>query len=575
MDLDFNRKLVILNGLIPALLLGWDAWRGQLGANAVNNGLHITGILSLIFLFLSLLITPLREVTGWNSLIAYRRALGLYGFFYASIHFVIYVALDRMGSLSGTFDEIVSRRFLAIGFVALLLMVPLGVTSTNVMIRKLGPARWKLLHRLAYVAVVLGVIHYYMLVKSDVRQPIAFALVLTPILGFRAVRHYIELRKSAANNGRRLLRSKITQSNRQDWWKGSLLVANVHSESHDVKTFRLVSENGGELPFEHAPGQYLNLTMSIQGASVRRAYTIASSPTQRAYVEITVKRHPSGIASQHLHDTVQKGDRLEIAAPSGKFSFNGRTTDRVLLIAGGVGVTPVMSMLRYLTDHGWKGRIEFIYVVKTRHDLVFKAELDGIVRRFSNVFLHVFLTREDSIDTDLALRCESHALGYPTESFLRDQASNPNTTPAYMCGPDSMMEAMTLILQKAGYPKDKIFTEVFSSPKSSDVSDAAPSQNDQANGDSASTVAATIVIHPSGTEVEAEQDQSILEAAEYAGILLPFECRSGICGQCKIQCREGRVHMEVTDALSSKERSDGYILACQAKALDPRIVIEI
>jgi glycine betaine catabolism B len=575
MDWDFNRKLVILNGLIPALILGWDAWRGQLGANAVNNGLHITGILSLVFLFLSLLITPLREITGWNSLVAYRRALGLYGFFYASIHFVIYVALDRMGSLSSTFDEIVSRRFLTVGFVALLLMVPLGVTSTNAMIRKLGATRWKLLHRLAYVVAVLGVIHYYMLVKSDVRQPIAFALVLTPILGFRAVRHYIELRKSASNNGRRMIRSNTPQPNRQAWWKGSLLVANVHSESHEVKTFRLVSENGGELPFEHAPGQYLNLTLNIQGASVRRAYTIASSPTQRGYVEITVKRHPLGIASQHLHDTVQKGDLLEIAAPSGKFSFNGRTSDRVLLIAGGVGVTPVMSMLRYLTDHGWKGRIDFVYVVKTRHDLVFKAELDRIVRRFPNVFLHVFLTRETSMDTDLGLQCENHTLGYPTESFLKNQASEPDKTPTYMCGPDSMMEDMALILQNAGYPKEKIFTEVFSSPKSSDVSDAAPSQNDQANGDSASTVAATIVVHPSGTEFEAEQDQSILEAAENAGIALPFECRSGICGQCKIQCREGRVHMDVTDALSSNEKTEGYILACQAKALEPRVVIEI
>ena len=192
MNVAYFRNLVILAGAGPLLMLLWDTWQGQLGANAVNNALHITGILSLVFLFLSLLITPLRVMTGWNSLVAYRRALGLYGFVYAAIHLGIYVALDRMGNIGSTVEEILTRRFLTVGFVALALMLPLAVTSTNAMVRKLGPVRWKLLHRLAYVATILGVVHYYMLVKSDVRQPLAFAAVLTPILGFRSVKHYLD-----------------------------------------------------------------------------------------------------------------------------------------------------------------------------------------------------------------------------------------------------------------------------------------------------------------------------------------------------------------------------------------------
>lgn len=144
MNLAYYRNLVILAGAGPLLMLAWDAWHGQLGANAANNALHITGILSLVFLFFSLSITPLRVLTGWNGLVAYRRALGVYGFVYAVLHFGIYVVLDRMGSIRSTVEEILARRFLTVGFIALVLMLPLAVTSTNAMIRKLGPGRWKL-----------------------------------------------------------------------------------------------------------------------------------------------------------------------------------------------------------------------------------------------------------------------------------------------------------------------------------------------------------------------------------------------------------------------------------------------
>ena len=105
-QLQFLRALVVLNGLIPLVMLGWDAYRGQLGANSVNNALHITGILSLVFLFLSLLMSPLRWLTAWGGWAAFRRALGLYGFFYAVVHLVIYVGFDRALSLTSTLHEI-------------------------------------------------------------------------------------------------------------------------------------------------------------------------------------------------------------------------------------------------------------------------------------------------------------------------------------------------------------------------------------------------------------------------------------------------------------------------------------
>ncbi len=394
MDASYFRMQVILGGAVPAAMLLWDTLRGQLGANAVNNALHITGILSLVCLFLSLAVTPLRVLTGWNWLVVSRRSLGLYGFMYAVLHLIIYVAWDRMGSLSSTFEEIVSRRFLTVGFLAVLLMVPLAVTSTNAMIRRLGASRWKLLHRLAYVVVVLGVIHYYMLVKSDIRQPLAFALVLTPLLGFRAVKHYVDLRNlafhPASTPALQHSESKLPAS---QFFRGELLVANIHAETADVKTFRLINPNGGEIPFRHRPGQYMTLHLEIDGARVRRSYTIASAPSQRGYVELTIKRHPQGAVSQYMHDQVRVGQRIQLGAPGGKFWFDGSANSRVLLIAGGVGITPVMSMLRYLTDTGWMGEIVFLNAARTARDLIFESELNYLVSRHSNLVLVNFLSQ--------------------------------------------------------------------------------------------------------------------------------------------------------------------------------------
>jgi len=186
-DLRFAKFLLLVNGGVPLLLLGWDACRHKLGANPVNFAIHTTGMLALVFLLLTLLVTPLRKITGLNWLIFSRRTLGLYAFFYASLHFLIFFSLDRSFSVSGTLSEMLKRKYLFVGLTGLLVMVPLALTSSNAMIKRLGGKRWRALHRLAYVAALAGVIHYYMQVKADVRQPLAFAAVLALLLGYRLV----------------------------------------------------------------------------------------------------------------------------------------------------------------------------------------------------------------------------------------------------------------------------------------------------------------------------------------------------------------------------------------------------
>jgi DMSO/TMAO reductase YedYZ heme-binding membrane subunit len=189
-DIRFGKLLLLVNGAVPLGLLGWDAFHHQLGANPAKFAILTTGMLTLVFLTLTLLVTPLRKITGWNWLLFSRRTLGLFAFFYGCLHFLIFFSLDRSFSISSTLSEMVKRKYLIVGCTALLVMVPLAVTSTNAMIKRLGGKRWRALHRLAYVAAIAGVIHYYMQVKADVRQPLVFAAVLASLLGFRLVTYW-------------------------------------------------------------------------------------------------------------------------------------------------------------------------------------------------------------------------------------------------------------------------------------------------------------------------------------------------------------------------------------------------
>lgn len=187
MDLKFAKFLVLVNGAVPVALLAYDALEGRLAANGVNFAIRTTGMLALIFLLLSLTTSPLGRLAGWPWLTQFRRTLGLYAFFHAVLHFALFFVLDRALSVQSTLSEMVLRPYLTVGAAGLVMLIPLAVTSTKGMIRRLGPARWKRLHRLAYLAAIAGVVHYYMLVKADVRQPVAFAVVLAVLLGARLV----------------------------------------------------------------------------------------------------------------------------------------------------------------------------------------------------------------------------------------------------------------------------------------------------------------------------------------------------------------------------------------------------
>ncbi len=189
-DVKFNKIVIFINSLVPLALLAWDAARGNLGANPVEFFLRTTGVLTLVFLFITLAVTPLRKYFGWNSLIKFRRMLGLYAFFYGSLHLIAYAVFDKSLSLSAIVADVFQRPFIAVGMVAFFLLAPLAVTSTNNMIKRIGGKNWARLHKLTYIISILGVVHFYMIVKSDATYPILFGLVLAGLLGYRIYAAY-------------------------------------------------------------------------------------------------------------------------------------------------------------------------------------------------------------------------------------------------------------------------------------------------------------------------------------------------------------------------------------------------
>lgn len=555
-DGPFLKRFVIACALVPGLLLVWDAKHGQLGVNEVNFAIRTTGLVGLIFLVASLAITPLRRLTGWNILISIRRNLGVFGCLYIAAHFAIFFIWDRDLSIGSTLTEIVERVYLWFGFGALVLMIPLLVTSTDGMVSRLGAKRWKLLHRLAYAAAIGGVVHYYLLVKADTTKPFVFTVALSGLFVYRITAHYVDLRREVTSlkAKAKALKSSAAASEKKKFWSGELAIARIFDETHDVKTFRLVSPDGGPLPFEHIAGQYINLQLTIDGKRVNRSYTIASSPTRNAYCEISVKRAPDGYGSKHLHETWREGQRIKVSAPAGKFYFAGHESDRVVLIAGGIGITPMMSVVRSLTDRGWTGEMYLLFSVRQATDVVFRDELAYLQGRFSN--LHV-----EIVDTSQR--------GHITREIIEGFVPGLTKGPVMLCGPAPMMTAMRELLVGMGVRDAEIHQEAFISPKPV-ADDGAAEPTDVAVIDEHAE--RSVTFSRAGQRIGVTNGLTVLECAEEAGVELPFECRSGICGQCKCKLVSGRVVMETQDALTSGDRAKGLILACQARPVNDVVV---
>ncbi len=181
------KALLFVGCLVPAAVLGWQWWREALGANPVEAVMRETGIWTLRFLLITLTVTPLRKITGWHGVVRYRRMLGLFTFFYATSHLLIYLWLEQSFWWEEILLDIQERPFITVGFASFLVLFSLAITSPTVIVRWMGGRCWRQLHRLVYVAAIGGVLHYWWLVKADVRSPAFYALLLGGLLSARLI----------------------------------------------------------------------------------------------------------------------------------------------------------------------------------------------------------------------------------------------------------------------------------------------------------------------------------------------------------------------------------------------------
>jgi ferredoxin-NADP reductase len=365
-------------------------------------------------------------------------------------------------------------------------------------------------------------------------------------------------------------------------WKGKLRVAAIFDETPNVKTFRLRDPQGGPIPFTFVPGQFLTYSAEIDGKAVRRSYTLASSAAQTAYVETTVKREEQGIFSGYLHDKIREGDLVDVLGPSGLFTFRGTEAESVVLIGGGVGITPLMAAIRYLNDIAWPGEIFLVYGARSLDDFIFREELEYLQRRHPN--LHVAATMTRAAGTPWM-----GPVGPITKELLVQAVPELAKRQVHLCGPPGMMEAMKKILAELGVPAGRVKTEAFGPALGAvpppGVTVVEPVERSAAAAFGAAAPSAPIIDAPaigpatasirfarSNKTAPLPPDLSVLEVAESVAVPIDYSCRVGVCGVCKTQLLEGTVTMEVQDALTPEDKAKNIILACQAKSIGNLVV---
>jgi glycine betaine catabolism B len=319
-----------------------------------------------------------------------------------------------------------------------------------------------------------------------------------------------------------------------------LLLSRTQEQTHDSKTLRFLLPQGNG--FHPRPGQFLTFNWILDGKRIARSYSICSSPLQKGYLEITVKRTEHGCVSTFLNERANVGLTVEAWGPSGQFCFDESQHQRVILIAGGSGITPMMSMLRYIDDLGLTTDVTLLYFIKTPRDIMFAnelAQLRGSIRTFRYL---VVPTRADSNWKGPS--------GHLTQELLTRELTHLDSSVFFLCGPAGLMESARNILHSLDVPNTRILQESFGAQPGSSL--RASSTNS----------VATVVFARSRRSCVVPEGTTVLETAEANGIPLPSGCRQGQCGTCAVRALSGVVRMDTDAGLRPDLKESGYVLAC-------------
>jgi ferredoxin-NADP reductase len=332
------------------------------------------------------------------------------------------------------------------------------------------------------------------------------------------------------------------------WRRGKLRLRCVHivEETPDVKTFHFVAEPPKW--FVYRPGQFLTLELRLDGKTLRRSYTISSSPSRPHMLSFTVKRVERGLVSNWLHDELRVGDSVFADGPNGKFGFTGEEAGPYLFISGGSGITPVMAMSRWLHDTAPDADIRFLHFARTPKDLVFEHELRVMETRMPGFRCAFVCTRA------VAGQGWTGSTGHVSLDLLRSLIPDFESRRIYLCGPVPFMSTTREILEDAGFDMSRFSQESFGgAPRPAKPMDAGAS------------APAKVTFSASKIVVNCRTTDYLLDVALDNAIDVSFSCRAGQCGTCKATLLEGLVEQDNTDALSGKDVKSGVILLCQSR----------
>lgn len=349
-----------------------------------------------------------------------------------------------------------------IAFYLLLLIVVASYLRLNI-----GLRLWKQIHYAAYALLPMFLVHG-LFVNSSLNEAV-------PIDYFDMGKFIVEAcavlsvalviwRLSYHRRSRRMdmpTRAPVNDHNENQCpWSGQLELAETFQETPNIRTFRFVAGTERAIPFTFTAGQYVRL------AGIRN-YTISSAPEERNYIEVTTKREEGGFFSEYMHDHLKVGDKITLSGPFGRFTFAGDEAQNIVLIAGGVGVTPLLAILRQMAAGSWQGAATLLYAVRKYSDVIRADELAALAKDHSNLKVHFFFSQEGPPSSN-------HPVGRITASALRDLMPATEATRVYLCGSVAMMWDVTQILGDLGVPPASIFVESFGEAMASPRPQALP-----------------------------------------------------------------------------------------------------
>ena len=351
-------------------------------------------------------------------------------------------------------------------------------------------------------------------------------------------------------------------------WKGQatqLYVTDIFQETHDVFTYRF--QGNPLVRFAYWPGQFCTIVLNINGKKVLRSYTISSTPTRPYVLEVTIKRVPGGLVSNWMADNLKVGDPIDIAGPKGKFCLiPGKIPPKVLFLSSGSGVTPLMSMSRWLCDISANVDVKFFNAIRSPNDFIFQKELEHLTSQYK-MFEPIVsaASRGANGSTWMGLT------GYVNRTILEMIAPDIHERQIYMCGPPGFMNAVKDILKEMEFDIANLHLESFGGVRTSAKNKPAPPPTRTVA--SVTTVAAppaevavavtyAVTFAQSGVEVEGDTELPLLDLAEENDVDLDYGCRSGSCGDCRVRLLNGTVDQMTDEGLDEDEIKAGYILTC-------------